>query len=206
MGITDRKEREKEEMKRRILDSAKNLFLEVGFEKTSIRNIAEAIEYSPATIYLYFKDKNELLFTLHQEALIEFTKTFARASTSKDPFERLVKLGREYLTFALENPELYELMFLLNAPMDSLEIQNLAWEEGLSVFKALEALVQICKDDGYFKNLTIQEASMMIWGTVHGLATIQLRRRTNMFEESERESRIYDGFEALVEMVKHTKE
>ena len=76
MGISDRKEREKEEMRRRILESAKKLFLELGYEKTSVRAIAEDIEYSPATIYLYFKDKNELLFALHQEAFIEFSKTF----------------------------------------------------------------------------------------------------------------------------------
>lgn len=68
MGVADRKEREKEEMKTKILEAAKKLFLDHGFEKTSIRNIAEEIEYSPGTIYLYFKDKNELLFALHQEA------------------------------------------------------------------------------------------------------------------------------------------
>ena len=43
-------------MKRKILEAAKALFLDQGFEKTSIRNIADAIEYSPSTIYLYFKD------------------------------------------------------------------------------------------------------------------------------------------------------
>ena len=55
MGVADRKEREKEEMKTKILEAAKKLFLDHGFEKTSIRNIAEEIEYSPGTIYLYFK-------------------------------------------------------------------------------------------------------------------------------------------------------
>ena len=62
MGVADRKEREKTEMQKRILDAARVLFLEKGFEKTSIRNIADLIEYSPGTIYLYFKDKNEILF------------------------------------------------------------------------------------------------------------------------------------------------
>ena len=42
-----------------ILSTAASLFVEAGFEKTSIRTIADKIEYSPATIYLYFKDKNK---------------------------------------------------------------------------------------------------------------------------------------------------
>ena len=59
MGIPDRKEREKQELRDLILKEARALFLEEGFEKTSLRKIAERIEYSPTTIYLYFKDKNE---------------------------------------------------------------------------------------------------------------------------------------------------
>ena len=55
MGVTERKERERQEMRQRILDAAQQVFVEEGYEKASIRNIAERIEYSPATIYLYFK-------------------------------------------------------------------------------------------------------------------------------------------------------
>ena len=62
MGILERKERDREDMRRLILGAARQLFLEQGYEKTSIRNIADVIEYSPATIYLYYKDKNELFF------------------------------------------------------------------------------------------------------------------------------------------------
>ncbi|MFN4254387.1 MAG: PfkB family carbohydrate kinase, partial [Saprospiraceae bacterium] len=70
MGVIQRKEREKEEMRRRILDAAIHLFRERGYQATSLRNIAEAIEYSPATIYLYFKDKNAILFALQAEAAV----------------------------------------------------------------------------------------------------------------------------------------
>ena len=67
MGIAERKEREKQEMRTLILSTATNLFVERGYDSVSMRNIAEAMEYSPATIYLYFKDKNELLYTLSEE-------------------------------------------------------------------------------------------------------------------------------------------
>lgn len=203
MGISDRKEREREEMKRRILESAKKLFLDLGYEKTSIRGIAEDIEYSPATIYLYFKDKNELLFALHQEAFIEFAKTFEKVAFIVDPFERLEKLGEEYLRFAFANPELYELMFLLTAPMESLEIKDKVWEDGQNVYMALEALIAECQAAGHFKEANIPQLSMMIWATVHGLVTINLRKRCTMFDESERDSRIQGGLESLIQVLKN---
>ena len=71
MGIFERKERDKQGMRKLILDSAMSLFLEEGFGNVSIRRIAESIEYSPATIYLYFRDKDEILFALHNEGFEE---------------------------------------------------------------------------------------------------------------------------------------
>src|SRR3954466_4219538 len=112
MGVKERKERQKLEMKDLILQSAHQLFLNKGFEKVSIRNIADAIEYSPATIYLYFKDKNELLFALHQNGFVKMVKEFQPLLTLNDPFAKLVEMGRSYIRFAVENPELFDLMFI----------------------------------------------------------------------------------------------
>ncbi len=70
MTIAKRKERQKEELRGKILEAAKALFIERGFEDTSIRNIAEKIEYSPTTIYLYFKDKDDIFYALHQEGFV----------------------------------------------------------------------------------------------------------------------------------------
>ena len=78
MGIKERKENEKSEMKELILKTAMKLFLDKGFNNITIRNIAEKIEYSPATIYLYFKNKDEILYTLRREGfenLYELQKT-----------------------------------------------------------------------------------------------------------------------------------
>lgn len=202
MAIADRKEREREKMKRQILNSAMKLFLELGYEKTSIRSIAEDIEYSPGTIYLYYKDKNDLLYALQKDAFIEFAKVFVKVQNIADPFERLLQLGREYLSFGLNNPELYELMFLLTAPMESLDFNEELWEEGRSIYMMLENLIEICQNEGHFKNADTPGLAIMIWGTVHGLTTIHLRRRNTMFGEEEREKRIESGFLSLLQILK----
>ena len=76
MTISTRKERQKEELRGKILQAAKELFMKKGFEDTSIRNIAEKIEYSPTTIYLYFKDKDDIFCELHKEGFILLNQYF----------------------------------------------------------------------------------------------------------------------------------
>lgn len=120
MGIPDRKEREKQELRDLILKEARALFLEEGFEKTSLRKIAERIEYSPTTIYLYFKDKNELFLALHEESFQRFFSALSSVASVPDPFERLTALGRAYIEYGINNPEEYDLKFLLKAPLETL--------------------------------------------------------------------------------------
>src|SRR5690606_22862741 len=112
MGISDRKEREKSELKSLILQAAKKLFLEQGIEKTSIRNIADAIEYSPGTIYHYFQDKDSIFHEIHTEGFQELGKRMAVLFEVENPFERLKAMGKIYIKFAFENTDMYDLMFL----------------------------------------------------------------------------------------------
>lgn len=112
MGVIERKEREKTEMRELITAAAMKMFLEDGYAKTSIRGIADAIEYSPGTIYLYFKDKDELLYEVQADAYGRLLEVFQKEATSTDPLQKLHQLGRAYINFGLKNPELYDLMFI----------------------------------------------------------------------------------------------
>src|SRR6516162_9715634 len=67
MGIKERQERDREAVRRAILDAARELFVTEGFQHVSIRKIAERIEYSPAAIYSYFPSKDDIFFALAEE-------------------------------------------------------------------------------------------------------------------------------------------
>jgi AcrR family transcriptional regulator len=207
MGVADRKEREKEEMKVKILEAAKKLFLGKGFEKTSIRNIADAIEYSPGTIYLYFKDKNELLFNLHVEAFNGLTKELSNISPELSPIDALAMMGEQYIKFAFENPELYELMFVMEAPMESLECKEEVWDDGMKAFDLLRFLVDRCQKDGYLSTYEVDDASLMIWSFVHGLVTLKSRKRLDMFCDTEENSlgRMMRSFNVFLNQIKCSK-
>lgn len=175
MGISERKERDKEEMKKLITMAAMNMFLEDGYAKTSIRNIADAIEYSPGTIYLYYKDKDELLYEVQHQAFLKLIEAFKVHAASADPLTRLVQLGKTYLSFGLENPELYDLMFIIRAPM------NVDQECHKDNSDECFGYVLACLKECMAKDLLIFEdplqAALQVWSMMHGLVSLHIRGR-----------------------------
>ena len=76
MGTKERKARQRETLRRNILAAANTLFLEEGYEKTTMRKIADAIEYNVATIYSYYQNKEEIFYALQKQAFESFYETF----------------------------------------------------------------------------------------------------------------------------------
>ena len=188
MTIATRKERQKEELRAKILEAAKALFIERGFEETSIRNIAEKIEYSPTTIYLYFKDKDDIFYALHQEGFVLLNQYFRALQNVMDPFERLKAICRAYITFALENREFYDLMFISRSPMNALDRDDDKWEEGNKAFGALTGTVTECMQRGYFRNMDPEVLSFTLWSMVHGICSLEIRGRCSVISEANQEN------------------
>jgi len=184
MGISERKEREKLEMRRRILDAAMNMFLEDGYDKTSIRNIAEKIEYSPATIYLYFKDKDELLYEVQKDAFQKLDEVFRAHCTATEPLERLKQICHTYIRFGNEHPELYDLMFIIRAPMNVVEEKEM-WDNGSEAFDFLVQCLQQCIDQKLIKYNDVMIAALSVWSMGHGLISLNIRCRFKVMEMDE---------------------
>lgn len=182
MGTTERKEKEKLEMQRLILDTAKKLFLEQGFEKVTLRSIAEKIEYSPATIYLYFKDKDEILFQLHEDGFNELYKRQQSISGITNPLERLRRHAQIYLQFAVENPEYYDLMFIMRAPVKCIKDEK-AWTIGMRSYEVLSRDVIECIDAGLVPKTDPAAATFALWASMHGIASLIIRERCIVFPE-----------------------
>lgn len=171
-------------MRSAILEAAKDLFAEDGFQNVSIRKIAEKIEYSPATIYLYFKDKDAILFDLHNEG---FRILFARQrdkAKERNPVVRLRGLLEGYLEFALDEPEYYDLMFMLFTPLPKI-LKTAEWRYGRRAFRMLTKTVGECQQLGLLQGSRSEAAALGLWGSVHGLASLLIRQRTTMLPEKE---------------------
>jgi len=173
MGIKERKIKHKEDLKQSILDAAKKLFLNDGYEATSIRKIAAEIEFSPTTIYLYYKDKNEIAHALHEEGFKMLSERFSVLAHVEHPFERLKAMGRIYMQFALENKDFYEIMFVMKEPIVEACIED-EWDEGKRAFSTLLQTIEECQKAGYFKGFEPNAFSLVVWSTMHGLCTMKI--------------------------------
>jgi AcrR family transcriptional regulator len=202
MGITDRKEREKEELREKILTAAKSVFLARGIEKTSIRNIADQIEYSPGIIYHYFKDKNEIFHALHQNGFLQLTNKMNVLTSVRDPKERLKAMGSIYIDFALQNPDMYDLMFILEAPIDHVaNSEHDDWIEGGSTFNYLRETIRECIGKGYFSGHDEEALAFLVWSTVHGMVSLNIRKRCEVIISERKKNIVEDGLEEFFKML-----
>lgn len=188
MGIEDRKERDKERLKEQILDAAFDLFRQGGYEAVTVRRIAELIEYSPTTIYLYFKNKDAILFALCERGFQKLLEYMSPAMQNDDLLERLRMLGQGYLKFGLEHPQYYDLMFISKDPIRSLEETHGTWQEfvkGKRTFDNLLETVHQMAEAGYLEINDVQPVTLNLWAHVHGVVSLIIRDRLIMFQNQD---------------------
>jgi AcrR family transcriptional regulator len=200
MGILERKEREKQEMRDSILNVATEMFIEEGYDKTSIRKIADKIEYSPATIYLYFKDKDEIFHAIHDKGFEKFFALMESTRSIANPFDRLVKLSDLYIDFAYENPEYYDLMFIMRAPIEALTHSNEDWACGFRAYDALKSIIKDCMEQGYMKKMDIELAALSIWSFKHGMTSLAIRNRFKMYSEAEVKKMMKESCDMMLDL------
>ncbi len=173
-AIRHRQAQEKQELRQAILTAAGTLFLEQGYERFSLRKVAERIGYSPTTIYLYFRDKDDLLFTVVDEGFVRFGQQLATAAESQeDPWERLIALGRAYVAFGLQHPVYYQLMFMQRT--DFLTHRPAGESQPrIASFRVLQQVVQQAIDAGVLRPGDVESYSDVLWAVVHGMVSLAI--------------------------------
>jgi TetR/AcrR family transcriptional regulator len=111
MGIAERKEREKQKRRKSILDAAEKIFFAENGDKATMDDLAEKVELSKGTLYLYFKNKTELLYALAERGvnlLYENCKKIRKSGLTGK--QQLSDLGDEFVRFVEEYPGHFELI------------------------------------------------------------------------------------------------
>jgi len=175
MGTQERREREREELRTKILDVARELFGIEGYDAVTMRKIAEKIEYSPTAIYQHFRDKDALLAELCKHDFRNFAAHFAKAAAMEDPVLRLRAAGRAYFDFAIECPQQYRFMFMAVRPAVAPD-EGERDDPAQNAYVFLRATVEDAIARGLFRpDLTDAElASQTIWAAVHGVAALEI--------------------------------
>jgi AcrR family transcriptional regulator len=181
MGIVERREREREALRTQILEAARDILSEQGLDALSMRAIAERIEYSPATIYLYFRDKTELIHEVVRagfERLHEYTLAEMAAVAAEGPLAEYRVMGYAYARFALENTAYFRVMFELPA-VAHMGCGCPERGDGVAVmeepsFDSVTKTVQRAADQGLIEVADTLRGTAIGWGLVHGLTSLYL--------------------------------
>jgi AcrR family transcriptional regulator len=174
MGVKERRARQKKHLRQEILDAASELFVRNGYENVSMRRIADKIEYSPTTIYLYFKDKSELLEQVCKETFARLVQRLRKIMEQPgDPVERLKRGLLAYIEFGLENPHHYRATFMMMLP-EGFDDKKLHQEDspGMQAFAFLTRGLTECIQAGEIPAQNVELAAQTLWAGIHGITSL----------------------------------
>ncbi len=175
MSSKKRKEQEKLELRTKILEAAKEILFEKGIDNLTMRAIGEKIDYSPTTIYLYFKNKAELTTSLMEyafEQLVEALGGLDQSLYVDNPIGMLKKGLCVYIRHGAANPHFYRMM---TTSVLKHEGSSIALREGTMNEKAFNVLamgVQNCIDAELIEAKNSKSTAAMLWAAIHGLTMI----------------------------------
>ncbi len=179
MGIVQRKEREKEDVRRRIIEAAHDLFETRGYENVTMRAVADAIEYSPTTIYHHFANKDALVEALCFSDFEKLSAAMNQGPLPTNPVDRIRALGRAYAAFGMTNPNHYRFMF-----MTAGDWKTHANEQGTPPARSYAVLREAVVDgmeQGLFEKNDVDLVSQVLWSGIHGIVALVITFKPEQF-------------------------
>jgi AcrR family transcriptional regulator len=167
MGIKERRLAEREQIKKKIFDAASDIIIAEGFEKLSIRKIADRIEYSPGVIYNYFKDKNEIIKLIIAENIQRICDSMLSLELQKMDPKAALELGlTKFATAMLENRQQYKAIMLSGINLSLFREDN---SETNRLRGLLINVLSIGKNSGVFDVRNEGITSMLLIAAIFGL-------------------------------------
>ena len=172
-----RRERERAETRRRILEAARRMFVEHGFEATTMRKIASKIGYTATAVYHHFQDKDALVAELCAIDFRALTEALRKTGAVADPVERLERMGAQYIDFGLTHPMQYQFLFMSSRPRGTSVMPSQA-DPGAACYQQLRetcgAVVATGRLRPEFEDA--EQLAQMAWGSLHGLVALQVTK------------------------------
>lgn len=177
-----RRERERAELTERIMNAAREMFVNDGYEAVTLRKIAQAIEYSPAAIYQYFKDKQDLVLAIIRKDYVDLRDHLIECLKMESPLERSVEMAYRYVSWGVSHPNHYRLLLVPHPAWSS--DQNLLWaEETPPLEQDALYLLKTFVDDAIRNGLLKEEytdamaIAATLWAGIHGLVLLEITMR-----------------------------
>jgi len=168
-GIDERRERQRSDARRAILDATEALLIESGGFDFSIRSLGRRCGYSAPTVYHYFGDKDGLIVALLEERTARLADAIERVPVTADPLDDLRALLLVFISFRAENPTFARMMWTVSSKGHT------------HVVPAMERLrarvsppMQALADAERFRGVDHETAGQIIWALLHGLSSLSV--------------------------------
>ena len=161
-------------LREKILEEAIGILYRDGVERITMRALAAALGYSPATLYRYFRSKQELIREIALHGFMRLEETIEASASVEDPLDAAVDCMRRYIDFGLANPQLYRLMFQ-EFDVESYSERERAHRELTWVF-ARSLHIRAIESD-VFRRGDPDAQTSATWSTLHGFLMLAFTQR-----------------------------
>ena len=207
MGIKERRDREKQLRKREIMDAAKLLFFEQGFAATSMNQIAQKLELSKGTLYLYFKNKEELYISLLVEGMALLNQAFESAVEDLESGEeKLRAIGWAYYQYSQEYPQYFHINFQFQQGEITRKISDELYREcfelGFTSLGFLAHAIEQGKAAGQIHAEDPMNTAVVLWASLTGIIFLNHGRDHRKFMPAPLDRLIKESIEISIKGLK----
>jgi AcrR family transcriptional regulator len=175
--------------KARLLHEARDLYLEAGFARFSLREVARRVGVSAPAVYRHYSSKEALLGEVCAAGFRQFGSYLLRALSEPTPRARLVRSGELYYRFGIENPRDYRVIFMGDA--EPFMPQKNSKGNPDATFQFLIDRVRECMQARILKKRDEPEVAAIIWAHVHGLVSLRLTGHLGQVGDDDEFARFY---------------
>lgn len=165
--LQEHKQQQRDALRERILEASRGIVRSEGIGSLSMRKLADAIDYSPAALYLHFRSRGEIARALREEGYAQLRAAFVPHAAIPDPAARLKAIGRAYVEFGLAEPEMYRLMFM--------ETGDAAGSAGVASSRDSATMLSLFEEAFAALNANAPAAcAQALWANLHGIVALEL--------------------------------
>ena len=176
-----------------ILAAARELFLTLGYTQTTVRGIVARVGVTPPVLYRYFRDKDDILFEVADDAFRKLETAF-RAALAEAPesLDALRRMMEAYVRFGLTHPDEYRFVFMSRELVPpsvthrpSPDVAAPKGQRGATCFRLLEDLVARLTAAGHLRPGDPSLHAELIWAAGHGLVALLISHPNFPWRERE---------------------
>lgn len=210
LGVTERKEKEKQIRRNDIIDAAEKVFFSKGYDVATMDDVAKEAEFSKRTVYIYFNSKEQLYFEIMvrgYKILIDMIEVALADAKGMNSLDRIKEIGITLYKFNTEYPDYFDAImcyengekdFVNGIPDDSREE---CYALGEKIFGYLASALANGIEEGVIPSeLDITSTAIVLWSCTIGLfnTIIKKRKYIEHYHKRNPEKLLLEGLDMLM--------